>query len=58
LKFRPFTEALRNERRISQANERSFDTSKEGRIERRTARSALEEDFLEEGVLYEAGMGD
>lgn len=48
-----------DERRISQANERSFDASKEGRIERRTARSALEEDFLEEeGVLYEAGMGD
>ncbi|XP_014485395.1 PREDICTED: uncharacterized protein LOC106749935 [Dinoponera quadriceps] len=48
-----------DERRISQANERSFDASKEERIERRTARSALEEDFLEEeGVLYEAGMGD
>lgn len=48
-----------DERRISQANERSFDASKEGRIQRRTTRSALEEDFLEEeGVLYEAGMGD
>ncbi|XP_071580061.1 uncharacterized protein [Temnothorax nylanderi] len=41
-----------DELRISVADKRSFETSKEGRIERRTARSALEEDFHEqEGSL-------
>ncbi|KYN30719.1 hypothetical protein ALC56_14963, partial [Trachymyrmex septentrionalis] len=45
--------------RISNCNQRCFDASKEGRIEKRTARSALEETFLEtEGVLYAAGIGD
>ncbi|XP_014485935.1 PREDICTED: uncharacterized protein LOC106750248 [Dinoponera quadriceps] len=48
-----------DERRISQANERLFDASKEGRMEGRNARSALEEDFFEEeDILYEARMGD
>ncbi|XP_071569175.1 uncharacterized protein [Temnothorax nylanderi] len=48
-----------DELRISVADKRSFETSKEGRIERRTARSALEEDFHEqEGSLYDVGMSD
>ncbi|XP_011882790.1 PREDICTED: uncharacterized protein LOC105570297 [Vollenhovia emeryi] len=45
--------------RISIADARSFEASKEGRVERRAMRSALEEDFYEEeGPLYEAGMAD
>ena len=45
--------------RISIANARSFEASKEGRVERRVMKSDLEETFYEEeGPLYEAGMAD
>ena len=45
--------------RISIAGARSFEASKEGRVERRVMRSDLEETFYEEeGPLYEAGMAD
>jgi len=45
--------------RISIADARSFEASKEGRFERRAMRSAIEEDFYEEeGSFYEAGMAD
>ena len=44
--------------RISIADARSFEASKEGRVER-SMRSDLEEMFYEEeGPLYEAGMAD
>ena len=43
--------------RISIADARSFDASKEGRIERRVMRSDLEERFYKhEGPLYKAGI--
>ena len=45
--------------RISVANARSFEASKEGRVERRVMRSDLEGTFYEkEGPLYEAGKAD
>ena len=45
--------------RISIADARSFEASKEGRVERRVVRSDLEETFYEAGgPLYEAGMVD
>ena len=43
--------------RISIAGARSFEASKEGRVERRVMRSDLEETFYKaEGPLHEAGM--
>ncbi|XP_071653036.1 uncharacterized protein [Temnothorax longispinosus] len=48
-----------DELRIAIADKRSFETSKQERINRRTAQSALEENFHEvEGLLYDAGMAD
>jgi len=45
--------------KISIADARSFEASKEGRAERRAMRSAIEEDFCEEeSSFYEAGMAD
>ena len=48
-----------NDTKISIADARSFEASKEGRVERESMRSDLEETFYEEeGPLYEAGMAD
>ena len=48
-----------NDTRISIADARSFEASKEGRVERRSMRSDLEEMFYEEeGPLYDAEMAD
>ena len=48
-----------DDNRISIADARSFEVSKEGRVERRVMRSNFEETFYEEEVpLYEAGMAD
>lgn len=48
-----------DEERLEIADKRTFDSSKEGRIARRSSRSALEEAALEaEGPMYEAGMAD
>ncbi|XP_077272298.1 uncharacterized protein LOC143902920 [Temnothorax americanus] len=48
-----------DELRIAIADKRSFETSKQERINRRIAQSALEENFYEvEGLLYDAGMAD
>ena len=45
--------------RISITDARSFEASKEGRVERRVMRSGLEETFYKEKVpLYGAGMAD
>jgi len=45
--------------KISIADARSFEVSKERRVERRAMRSAIEEDFCEEeDSFYEAGMAD
>ena len=48
-----------NDTRISIADARSFEASKEGRVEMRSMRSDFEETFYEEeDSLYEAGMAD
>ena len=47
-----------NDTRISIADARSSEAWKEERVERRAMRSDLEENFYEEGPLYEAGMAD
>ena len=45
--------------RISITDARSFEASKEGRVERRVMRSDLEETFYkEESHLYKVGMAD
>ena len=45
--------------RISIADARSFEASKQGRVERRVRRLDLQETFYaEEGPLYEAGIAD
>ena len=48
-----------DENRILIADARSFEASKEGRVQRREMRSAAEEAFHEgEDSFYEAGMAD
>jgi len=44
--------------RISIADARLFEASKEGRVERRAMRSAIEDFCEKEGSFYEAGMAD